>query len=78
MFLFAAVLLTAGDTLLAEDRPAVDFVRDIRPIFAEQCIGCHGAKLHEAELRMDTRKAFFAGGDSGKLIVPGGTVPQTG
>lgn len=71
ILLVAVVLQMAGGPLLAEGRPVVDFVRDIRPIFAEHCLGCHGAKIHEAALRMDARKAFFTGGDSGKMVVPG-------
>jgi hypothetical protein len=32
----------------------VDFARDIQPIFAESCYGCHGPKVQMAGLRLDT------------------------
>jgi hypothetical protein len=38
-------------------RPAgeVDFARQIQPIFAESCYGCHGPKVQMAGLRLDIR-----------------------
>jgi len=68
--LIAAGLMTVGESSMADDRPRVDFVRDIRPIFAEHCLGCHSSKVHEAGLRLDSRESFFAGGDSGQMVIP--------
>jgi mono/diheme cytochrome c family protein len=45
---------------------AVDFVKDIQPIFAKSCSNCHGAKTQMAGLRLDSRKIVLA-----KAIVPG-------
>jgi len=38
-------------------RPAadVDFVRQIQPVFAQSCYGCHGPKLQMGGLRLDVR-----------------------
>ena len=33
----------------------VDFVKDIQPIFAEHCYGCHGSKRAEAAFRLDSK-----------------------
>ncbi|MEP7339856.1 MAG: PSD1 and planctomycete cytochrome C domain-containing protein [Acidobacteriota bacterium] len=44
----------------------VDFVRDIQPIFAASCAGCHGAKKQAAGLRLDSKKVAL-----GKVIKPG-------
>jgi mono/diheme cytochrome c family protein len=33
----------------------VDFVRDVRPIFAAHCYACHGEAKHKAGLRLDRR-----------------------
>lgn len=52
-------------------RAAVDFVRDIEPIFRKNCIGCHGQAVQSSGLRLDRRDAAMAGGYSGAAIVPG-------
>ena len=55
-----------------EDRAASDFFeREVRPIFAEHCQSCHGAKKQESGLRLDSAKGLAAGGDGGAAIVPG-------
>ena len=33
----------------------VDFTRDVQPIFAESCFGCHGAKVEMGGLRLDSK-----------------------
>ena len=51
---------------------AVDFHRQIRPLLAAKCWGCHGAEERESGLRLDRRAGLIAGGDSGEpAIVPG-------
>ena len=50
---------------------AIDFERDIQPVFAERCVECHGVEMSEAGLRLDRRSRALAGGDSGIVIVPG-------
>ena len=56
----------------APDRESIDFFeRSIRPILASHCHECHGSKKQEAGLRLDTRDAVMAGGDSGPAIIPG-------
>jgi mono/diheme cytochrome c family protein len=55
----------------AADKPAVDFVRDIRPIFAKRCYECHGEETRESGLRLDRKEPALEGGDSGKVIEPG-------
>ncbi len=51
--------------------PPVDFSRDIAPIFEKSCVGCHGANLAQAKLRLDSESAVLAGGVSGPVIVSG-------
>lgn len=49
----------------------VDFVRDIQPIFEENCFDCHGSHKQEAAFRLDHKPSAFEGGDFGKAIIPG-------
>jgi Protein of unknown function (DUF1553)/Protein of unknown function (DUF1549)/Planctomycete cytochrome C len=50
----------------ADDKP-VNFVRDVRPILAKNCFGCHGPdeKARKAKLRLDLEEGAKA------VIVPG-------
>lgn len=63
-FLFAsvAVLPPAG---------AVDFVKDIQPIFEQRCYSCHGGSKQEAAFRLDHKPSALKGGDFGLAIKPG-------
>jgi mono/diheme cytochrome c family protein len=63
---------SAADGLLpAPASHPVDFRRDIRPLFAERCHTCHGAEKQKGGLRLDRKTDALAGGDSGKVIIPG-------
>ncbi|MGK0189894.1 MAG: mono/diheme cytochrome c family protein [Verrucomicrobiales bacterium] len=58
--------------LLASSASAVDYEKDIKPIFKEHCIDCHGPDKQKSELRVDLRALLLRGGDSGiASIVPG-------
>ncbi|HKP13900.1 MAG TPA: PSD1 and planctomycete cytochrome C domain-containing protein [Blastocatellia bacterium] len=50
---------------------AVDFARDIRPLFEQHCADCHGEKRAMGQLRLDSKTAALKGGVSGAVIVPG-------
>ena len=49
----------------------VEFVKDIQPILEFNCVACHREGHVQGGLRMDEKDLAFAGGDSGKGIVPG-------
>lgn len=42
-----------------------DFERDIRPLLARKCFGCHGPALQKSHLRLDRRADALRGGESG-------------
>jgi mono/diheme cytochrome c family protein len=71
-----AVLMVCSVGLAAAAQGAVspakvDFSREIQPILAERCYSCHGPEKHKGGLRLDRKADAFAGGDSGKAILPG-------
>ncbi|HTE18855.1 MAG TPA: DUF1549 domain-containing protein, partial [Armatimonadota bacterium] len=47
------------------------FEKEVRPVLAEQCYSCHGPKVRQASLRVDSRAALLKGGDKGPALVPG-------
>jgi hypothetical protein len=59
----------------AEPPPTAEQVRFfetyVRPVLAENCFKCHGPEKQKAHLRLDSRAAALAGGDSGPAVVPG-------
>jgi len=54
----------------AVNRP-IDFDRDVRPIFAKSCFGCHGPEKQKSDYRLDVRSTALKGGSIGGAIVPG-------
>src|SRR3954465_13554314 len=50
---------------------AVDFVRDVQPIFKASCYECHGEKKPKGKLRLDRNALAMKGGANGAAIVPG-------
>ena len=64
--------IAAGQPLSAVSQTAtIDFTRDIRPIFADRCYSCHGPEKQKSGFRLDLKEPALAGGDSGKVILPG-------
>ncbi|WP_395750718.1 DUF1553 domain-containing protein [Prosthecobacter sp.] len=51
---------------------AVDFVREVRPIFEKHCYECHGSKKQKNEYRLDIRSVALTGGEEhAPNIIPG-------
>ncbi|MGE0103995.1 MAG: DUF1553 domain-containing protein [Blastocatellales bacterium] len=71
IFLLAAALTWIDRGRPAEAQEAVDFRRDIEPIFKAACVGCHGPRRAMGQLRLDARQPAMKGGISGAVIVPG-------
>jgi len=72
---FAFVALVSAATLPARaQEPTIEYNRDIRPIFADNCLACHGqdSGSRKAKLRLDLREDALIGGKSGlPALVPG-------
>src|SRR5690349_16384828 len=67
--LFVVALACAA--ALPRRAQAVDFARDIAPLFAAHCGQCHGAARASGQLRLDVKALALKGGSSGGAIVPG-------
>ncbi|MGV3485860.1 MAG: DUF1553 domain-containing protein [Planctomycetaceae bacterium] len=61
---------TAADPL--DIAGAIDFVRDVRPIFQTHCDACHGAHKQKSGLRLDIKSEALRGGDHyGPIVIAG-------
>src|SRR5437016_3979613 len=47
------------------------FKKQVRPIFAEKCLKCHGGKATEASFDLSDRDRLLKGGESGPAVLPG-------
>ncbi|WP_166820263.1 PSD1 and planctomycete cytochrome C domain-containing protein [Thalassoroseus pseudoceratinae] len=67
-------VLTVGNLRAEDDTPPVDYLREVRPILAQNCFQCHGPdeSTREAGLRLDRREDALEKLDSGThAVVPG-------
>ena len=69
-------ILLAGSLFAATGFPvateAVDFEKEILPLFEANCLDCHGPDKQKSEFRVDQRAVMLKGGDSGlAALVPG-------
>jgi mono/diheme cytochrome c family protein len=60
-----------GAQKTADSGQAIDFHRDVAPIFQTYCVRCHGPEKPQGQLRLDSEAAALRGGISGRVIVPG-------
>jgi mono/diheme cytochrome c family protein len=67
LVLLSVVLLT-GPVQAADP---VEYLRDIKPVFASHCYACHGALQQKGGLRLDTAKFLREGGDRGPAVISG-------
>src|SRR5713101_10171110 len=56
----------------AQDAPS--FAKDVAPIFAANCAGCHGANVRMGSLSLDSYEGVEKGGNHGKIIESGKSV----
>jgi uncharacterized protein with WD repeat len=65
----ASTILWLAAPMCAEAPPS--FAKDVAPILAANCAGCHAANVAMGTLDLDTFAAIQKGGHSGPIIVPG-------
>ena len=77
--LLTALVLGVGSRANSEDvaKPVGDsaqiefFEKNIRPLLVTHCYECHSGDEDSGGLKVDSRQAMIAGGDSGSSLVPG-------
>src|SRR5258706_1203557 len=47
----------------------VTYAKDIRTLFENSCLRCHGEERQKGELRLDSLEAALDGGEAGKVIL---------
>jgi len=69
----AAIAVVTSGGVAAANSPEHDafFESRVRPLLVAKCQECHGSKLSEAGLRLDSRPAMLAGGQSGPVAIAG-------
>src|SRR5947209_20339218 len=69
----AGPALVAQVPSVAQVPGRVDFARDVRPLFKEHCLECHGPSQQMRGLRLDRRRDALPNrvGANGARIVPG-------
>src|SRR5215471_2543085 len=70
------MMVALSSPLLAQTKlpPAsmkVDYLKDVRPLMAQNCFSCHGPDVQQSGLRLDLRQNALRGGDYGPVITPG-------
>jgi len=54
------------------DERAIDFVRDVQPIFRDHCLGCHGPEKQKSGYRLDVKQLAIAGGEFSEAAIVAG------
>ncbi|HTT65756.1 MAG TPA: c-type cytochrome domain-containing protein [Bryobacteraceae bacterium] len=63
------LVLCVAPALFGDQAPS--FAKDVVPIFAANCAGCHASNVTMGSLDLDTFAGIQKGGHSGPVIVPG-------
>lgn len=71
MRVVAGILITAVLCAQSTEPAAVDYARDVAPIFAKTCLPCHNNTLQSSGFRLDDPASALKGGYGGAAIVPG-------
>jgi mono/diheme cytochrome c family protein len=70
----AVLLMLLGHACVTPIQAAegeVDYIRQIKPIFAKRCYSCHGALQQKSGLRLDTAALIRRRGTQGTAVEPG-------
>lgn len=66
-----ASLALVFNLALISSAPAVDFIKDVQPIFESKCLECHNPHKVKGKLLMNTAANLLKGGESGAGLIAG-------
>ena len=64
-------MLVLTSVTAAHAQAAPDYERDIKPLFREHCVSCHGQVKQKGGLRLDAGALVLKGGKHGAVVVAG-------
>lgn len=67
LIIFAIGIACGCTELDAQDQAAIDFGRDVQPLFKTHCISCHGPKVQKNGFRLDRRRDALKGGTANQI-----------
>jgi hypothetical protein len=76
-FAWLAIVVAVPPYAASGEQPAPEreqieyFEQHVRPLLSARCFSCHSAKAQKGNLRLDSRLAILAGGDSGPAVEVG-------
>src|SRR5271163_151723 len=68
---FGLLMLEAPAVAQAPAKGPVSFIKDVAPIFRENCFACHDAKKRKGKFDMTTYENFRKGGEKEDPLAPG-------
>lgn len=71
LFVLYGLSASNADDVLPKSQPTVDFAHEVMPVLQKHCAKCHTGDQKKGGLAMNTRAELLAGGESGKVVVPG-------
>ena len=72
LLLITTLALSLSSTVAhGADSPRVDYQKQIKPLLAKHCNGCHGSTKDQSGLRLDAARLVVRGGDRGPALVAG-------
>jgi len=66
-----AILVVALGSGLSLWGAGPDYLHEVKPLLAKQCVLCHGATTSKSGLRLDTAAHAVKGGVNGAAVIPG-------
>ncbi len=67
----AVCLLACGTPTWADSPTAVQYDRDVAPLFQKYCVACHSNDDTQGELLLDTYEGLLRGGEHGAVLTAG-------